>query len=259
MEKNMKCTVLVTSCDAYKDVLYNFEFLFKKFWSDCPFPVYLNIDKEVDTTMPYDNIIISDYKQNLVRMRAVEIKTPYVIMMQDDHFLFDKVDNSKILKCIEFAEKYDCGNLRLIQDPPTEDVFSESENLLEYKKGKAYRISARGGLWNAEYFRNYIDNFEDLWQMERHGQELSNKLDKKILCTKYRTLPIIDAVHKGMYEDFASILMEANELETQRPVMPSKVKAKEAIKGAIIDWNPELITSIQARLNVGFKPKYNKD
>lgn len=256
MQKNTDCSILVTSCAAYKDVLSNFEFLFKKFWEDCPFAIILNIDEEVDTDFPYDQIVISPHKENLVRMRDVNISTPYVIMMQDDHFLFDHVDTSKILQCIEYAKKYNCGNLRLLQDPITKDIFSESEKLLEYKPGKAYRISARGGLWKTEYLKIFIDEFDDLWQMERHGQELSCQYPEKVLCTRFRTLPIIDAVHKGKYEDFAAFLLDANAITAQRATMSNKQKAIEYFKGTIIDWNPELITWLQSKLNLGYKPKY---
>ena len=146
MEKNKECMVLVTSCYAYRDVLKNFEYFFHKFWPDCPFPVVLNIDKPLkDYGLDYDQVVVSPHKENLVRMRDVSFTTPYVILMQDDHFLFDQVDNDHILRCIQNAKKYNCGNLRLIQDPKTPEVFSEAEQLLEYKPGKAYRISARGG------------------------------------------------------------------------------------------------------------------
>lgn len=256
MQKNNDCSILVTSCAAYKDVLSNFEFLFNKFWKDCPFPTILNIDEKIDTSFPYDQIVVSPHKENLVRMRDVNISTPYVIMMQDDHFLFDHVNTADILQCIEYAKKYNCGNLRLLQDPIATDTFSESEKLLEYKPGKAYRIGARGGLWKTEYLKIFIDEFDDLWQMERHGQELSCLYPEKVLCTKFRILPMIDAVHKGKYEDFAAYLLDANAITPQRAIMSNKRKAIEYFKGAIIDWNPELVTRIQSKLNLGYKPKY---
>lgn len=254
--KNSDCTILVTGCMAYQDVLTNFEYFFQKFWRDCPFPIILNIDGKIETDFPYDQIVVSPHKENLIRMRDVNISSPYVIMMQDDHLLFDHVDTDKILQCIEYAKKYNCGNLRLMQDPIATDIFSDSENLLEYKPGKAYRISARGGLWKTEYFKIFIDNFDDLWQMERHGQELSCQYEEKVLCTKFRTLPIIDAVHKGYYEDFAAFLLDANAITPTRAVMSNRQKAIEHFKGAIIDWNPELVTGIQTKLNLGYKPKY---
>ena len=208
---------------AYSDVLKNFEILFKKYWSDCPFRIYLNIDEPIDDLLiDYDKIVVSNHKQNLIRMRYVNIETPYVIMMQDDYFIFDKIDNEKIIRCIDYAEKYDCGNLRLIQDPKTDTIFNEAEELLIYNPGKAYRISARGGLWKTIYLKKFIDKYDDFWQMEQQGQIFSCSLSEKVLCTKYRTLPIVDAVHKGYYEDFAIMLLETNGIEPSRTTASGK-------------------------------------
>ncbi len=106
--------------------------------------------------------------------------------------------------------------------------------------------------------KRFIDVFKDLWEMERHGQNLSNRIDRKVLCTKYRVLPMIDAVHKGYYEDFACMILEANGISAGRKQMSNAQKAKEYLKGAILDWNPELITGIQDKWNIGYKHSYSK-
>ncbi|WP_022755571.1 hypothetical protein [Butyrivibrio fibrisolvens] len=227
-----------------------------KRWKDCPFEIWLSIDRKIDTDFPYDNIVISSSPKNLVRMRDVDFITPYVIMMQDDHWLIDDVNTDKILECIEIAKKYNTGNLRLLQDPIAYDVFDTKLNLMEYKKGKAYRISARGGLWETEYLKNYIAKFEDFWEMERLGQKYSCENDKLILCTKHRTLPIIDAVHKRKYTEFAYAMLDAAGLDYEREIMRCKDSLISDIKGTIIEINPELITGIQSILNIGHKQKY---
>lgn len=255
--ENLKCTILVSSCYSYRDVLYNFEYFFMKNWKDCPFKIILNIDEPIENlSLPYDEVVISKHKENLIRMRDVKIDTPYVILLQDDHFIFDKVDTKAILECINYAEEYQCGNLRLIQDPKTDVVFDLQKKLLEYIPGKAYRISARGGLWKTEYLQKFIFKYKDFWEMEQHGQSYSCTLPDKVLCTKYRVLPIMDAVHKGFYEDFACMLLEANEIEPKRTQMSSNVKMREAIKTAIWEINPDMIAKIQDRIGFGHKQKY---
>lgn len=256
MEKNKDCVILVTSCYKYKDVLKNFEIFFTKHWSDCPFEIWLSMDKTVDTDYKYDKIILSDHPQNMLRMRDIQFTTPYVIMMQDDHWLIEDVDTEKILNCIDFAKKYDCGNLRLLRDPMTQEVFSEEEKLFIYNPGTAYRISARGGLWNTQYLELFINKYADFWELERFGNDYSCKLPQKVLATKNRVLPIIDAVHKGKYEDFALFMLDANEIEPERPAMSSKEKFIESLKAAILGINPDLITKMQSKLNIGYKAKY---
>ncbi|WP_027203356.1 hypothetical protein [Butyrivibrio fibrisolvens] len=257
--KRQDCIVLVTSCKAYEDVLKNFDYLFAKNWPDCPFQVWLNTDAEYDDTLGiYDKIIVSKHPQNLIRMRDIVFEAPYTIVLQDDHFLMCPVDTKKVLASLELAQKYHTGILRLIQDPRTNNWFSENENLMEYVPGTAYRISARGGLWDTSYLKKFIDKYDDFWEMERKGQSFSDSLDQKILCTRFRTLPITDAVRKGKYEEFARDVLEANDLIPERPVLTARERLKECVKAAIFEMNPNSIAHIQEKLNIGFKPKYKK-
>ena len=39
--------------------------------------------------------------------------------------------------------------------------------------------------------------------------------------------------------------------------MSNLLKVKEYLKAAILDWNPELITGIQDKFDLGYKHKYN--
>ena len=41
IDKNSQYAVVVSSCDAYSDAWKPFFKLFFKYWSDCPFPIYL--------------------------------------------------------------------------------------------------------------------------------------------------------------------------------------------------------------------------
>ncbi len=254
-----KAIVLVTGCYAYRDVLRAFEHFFRKRWPDCPFDVWLNIDRPVETDFQYDKIIVADSPKNLVRMREIEFTTPYVYLMQDDHWLIDTVDTDRMVECIRLAEKYNCGNLRLLQDPPAYDEFLNgggTTDLMEYRPGKAYRISARGGLWRTDYLKQFIDRYEDLWEMERLGQAFSTTLPERVLCTKCRVLPMVDAVHKGKYTDFAAAMLDAAGLDSERAIMHAKDALVSDLKGTILEWNPELVTKIQGILNIGHKQKY---
>ncbi len=39
---NANCTILVTSCDAYRDIERPFLTLFRRYWPDCPFELVVN-------------------------------------------------------------------------------------------------------------------------------------------------------------------------------------------------------------------------
>ena len=45
MVSSSECTILILSCDKNISVLNIFESYFKKYWKDCPFPVYVGLEK----------------------------------------------------------------------------------------------------------------------------------------------------------------------------------------------------------------------
>ena len=79
------------------------------------------------------------------------VTTPYVLLLQEDFLLYDNVDTELIRSIIDLAIKYDAGNIRFVIDPETENVYSKEDNLLEYKRGMAYRLSMQAGLWKTNY------------------------------------------------------------------------------------------------------------
>ena len=68
--KENGCTVLVTSCDAYRDVERPFVSLFRKHWPDCPFALVLltetatENDDRIDTANGFDRIIATGLGKN---------------------------------------------------------------------------------------------------------------------------------------------------------------------------------------------------
>ena len=99
MKKN-GCTVLVTSCDAYRDVERPFVSLFRKHWPDCPFALVLltetaaEHDGRIDAANGFDRIIATGLGKNWCQMLAEaleQIETPYVLLSRVCHFIFRKV------------------------------------------------------------------------------------------------------------------------------------------------------------------------
>lgn len=123
---------------------------------------------------------------NLNGLRVVEglkhVKTPYVFLLQEDFLLYDNVDTELIKKIIKLAVKYDAGNIRLVINPVTEDVYSREDNLLEYKYGMAYRLSMQAGLWKTKYLYNIMNKYKNGADFERVGSFESCKYKEPVLA-----------------------------------------------------------------------------
>ena len=64
MEKSVSCAVVVCSCDKYSDLWDPYFELFKKFWADCPYPVFLNTETKRQTKNPENTVAPHSAKNN---------------------------------------------------------------------------------------------------------------------------------------------------------------------------------------------------
>ena len=141
-EFNKDLTVLVASCDAYRDVEMPFLRLFRKHWSDCSFELVLVAETgrgEVPNTPSFDRVVATGFGKNWCQMlvEALEkIDTPYVLMLMNDYFLDAPVDAEMIKRRLTQAIEFDVANLRLNPRPPGRFRWRDTD-LLEYPKNTA--------------------------------------------------------------------------------------------------------------------------
>jgi len=260
MIKSQDLTVLVSTCKEYADVLYCFEKLFKKFWMDCPYPVILVTDCKAGMDYQYDNVIEIRHKGNGKRIYEAlkEIKTEYILLLLDDFFLCDYVDNGIINKILSYMKKYNAGNIRFIKNifSNSDILFDDEEGLLVSKPGNAYRLSVGCGVWDKQFLESILKYYDNLWSFEREGSFNPRTFERLVLVSSYQEFPCIDAVHKGKYEQFAASLLSMNHLDidqSKRKVMSNKDIVLKYLKGAVLDINPNLVVKMQNILHIGFK------
>lgn len=197
---------------------------------------------------------------NLNGLRVVEglkhVKTPYVFLLQEDFLLYDNVDTELIKKIIKLAVKYDAGNIRLVINPVTEDVYSREDNLLEYKYGMAYRLSMQAGLWKTKYLYNIMNKYKNGADFERVGSFESCKYKEPVLAWGGVAYPYLHAIQKGKWWPHCVDVVRWNKLEPdfdRHPMMTNKDKFIEELKGYIISINPEIVVKLQNLLRFGKK------
>lgn len=253
MTNSKDLTVLVQACIKYDDVLQAFEKLFLKFWSDCPYDVVLSTDSTSEYSYPYSKVVETKHPGNTIRVReAIEsITTPYVLLLTDDSLLIDHVDNERFGNLIEYAKKYQAGNIRFGKGVCPYEIFNEQEELYIFKPGP-YRIAmAGGGIWDTEFLRTLLNKYSDSWNFERKGSYDEYALTRKVFFTKYKDFPCIDAVGRGKWFEFAATILSINHIdidESVRKIETSKDICKSGLKRMVFETNPNLITKIQNRL-----------
>lgn len=255
-------TILMTSCKAYSDVLKIHDVLFQKYWPDCPFPKYLVTDEITGDSKLYDRVIEAGKEaqgsKNGLRtvMGLKKVETPYVLLLQEDFLLCDMVDTDLILHIVSLMDKYHAGNIRLIQSPAPSGVFSEEDEIMEYRAGMAYRLSMQAGLWDTKYLLDIFSRYDNGAEFERRGSFYSAEINKPVLACKYSSYPFINAIQKGMWQPTALDLLSRNHVEPDlslHPIMTEKMALTNAIKSWVLSVNPALIVKVQNALHGGKK------
>lgn len=243
---NGACTVLVTSCDAYRDVEGPFLQLFRKYWPDCPFELVVN--GESGAEKGFDRAVLSgkgkSWSQMLVEALD-QIATPYVIMLMNDYYLESTVDTKLILRRLAEASEKDALNYRLCPDPP------------RAVKNTAYSVSCKAGIWNRLFLRNLASKTKSAWEFERYGSFMFDESDDRpLLLTKNLEFPFLDVVHKGYWEPWGVELMKREGIAydfSKRGTPPFRIRVKERLKSLVFNLNPDLVTRVQNVFNAGKK------
>ena len=263
-EFNKDLTVLVTSCDAYRDVETPFLRLFRKHWSDCSFELVLVAETgrgEVPDTPSFDRVVATGLGKNWCQMlvEALEkIDTPYVLMLMNDYFLDAPVDTETIKRRLAQAIEFNVVNLRLNPNPPGRFRWRDTD-LLEYPKNTAYCVTCQTGIWNRKYLLDLAKRNKSAWEFERYGSFMVGDEKRPLLVTPEKEFPFVDAVHKGCWEKFGVEVCRDNGIELDfsvRSLPPLKVRIREWLKGLVFTIFPwTLIVRIQNLFDIGMKER----
>lgn len=257
-EQNL-LTILVASCDTYSDLWGPFSRLFKKYWSECPYPVFMVTESPVGSKpeLVFQKIIPCGKVGwgDRLSMALEHVETPYVMLLCDDYFLCDRVDSGQLAHYVHLAKKYNAGNLRLIPNPKHTRIFSTAENLGEYADHTAYCIATQAGIWDTLFLKRLAKGYNSIWEFERLGS-FRPDLTQPLLGTLDIQFPFEDVVHKGKWEHFGIRLCQRNGIQidwSRRQALSDIDYVREHLKGAILSMNPTLVVKIQNLLGLGKK------
>lgn len=185
--KNNDCSILINSCDKYSDVWEPFFWCLKDYYTDCPYPIYLNTETKTFSTDLFEvNCVNTKAKCNWGKrfIKALkEIDTKYVIVILDDFFLRSPVSQDKINKYIQLLENRQ--NLDCIYLLPQNkgEYQSDDEGLLIIPEGADYRLSTGPAIWKRERLLKYIKPIDDPWAWEFFGSIRAENQNTLFYCS----------------------------------------------------------------------------
>lgn len=219
MHKNTSNSILILSCDKYRDLWKPFFQLFWKNWPDCPYQVYLGSntvtfkDKKVKTILSGKDI---DWSTSYLKILS-QIPEQHILVWPEDGFILSKVDTQLINSCFTYLVQ---EKAKLIQTHPI--ILSDAKNISKntlvgsYEKKRPYRINVKG-FWDKKYLSNLLIKGEDPWHFEIIGSYRTSYEDGFYFSSK----PIFNYIHiveKGKFIRFRLKLCRENGIQLNTAV-----------------------------------------
>lgn len=256
-------TVLVNSCDRYRDLWPVFAELWRKYWPDCPCETVLMTESEAALEgaekKAFNRVLACGREcwSKMIAKALQEIGTPYVMMLCDDYLLTEKVDTGMVLKRFEEMKRHKALNLRRIPNPKGGTRFGDTD-LWEYGKNTAYSVATQAGFWDKAFLVELAEKVKSIWEFERYGSFMVDG-NRPLLHTQTKEFPFIDAVHKGYWEKPGKLLVEKEGIKydfSVRGLPPLAVRLREGLKGAIFNLVPTTpLVKLQNLFGWGWKEK----
>ena len=217
--------VVVSSCDRFFDAWRPFAFFFRKYWPDCPFPIYLITNELRVQSQRIQAIRVGRDKGWATNMQLAleQIHSPYILYLQEDYFLTAPVRAERLASDIAYAIEQNAASFCFYDLSLLEPEFRRGDERFgivpEESKGRT-RLQAT--FWKREAFAALIRPGETAWNMEARGSERTRGM-LMLSYTPNDAVPIpylMSGIVRGLWAPEAVELCRAHDLRI-RPAFRS--------------------------------------
>ena len=218
-------SVVISSCDRFFDAWRPFAFFFRKFWSDCPFPVFLVANQLRVRSEWLRSIRVGKDKGWATNMQVAleQIETPYILYLQEDYFLTAPVRSERLASDIAHAIEHDAAAFCFYDLSLLEAEFGQQHERFgvvpEESKG---RTRLQTTLWKRDAFASLLRPGETAWNMEARGSERTRGM-LMLSYARNDDIPIpylMSGIVRGLWTQEAAALCRAHDLSI-RPAFRS--------------------------------------
>lgn len=221
-KQSNEVSILIVSCDRYKDLWPPFFKCFFKYWPDCPYPVllasnYSKFENEKVTNISFGED--SDYSTNMINILK-HVNTPWFILWFEDAFISAKINTNQIQQLVEEAQNNHVGYLKLTVDTPLIFTKDKSAVMGPIPKGVKYRGAVGMALYQTQVFQKLLVPGESAWQLDKSPRSNSFSEPFYALTSKMKSNPpieIINSVIKGKWAYNAPQFLKKENLEIYLP------------------------------------------
>jgi hypothetical protein len=175
-------TLLISSCDTYRDAWDPLFTLFRRYWPDVmQMPIVLNTETSIYEHEGFNivnpqlycrnsNPTMIPWSRRLRDTIHATVKTDLVLLYLDDFYLRSPVNTSRLNYCVEFMKNYpQAANVALFTCPPPYVPTLEHSWMVKRSKNSPYLFNLQAGLWRTERLLHFLRDHESPWYFERWG------------------------------------------------------------------------------------------
>ena len=196
--------IVVSSCDAFFDCWRPFAFFFRKFWDDCPFPVYLIVNELHIHSSLIRPIAVGEDRGWASNMQVAleQIPAPHVLYFQEDYFLNASVQREQLAADIAYALEHQADAFCFRARSDREAGFQPiNERFGIVPRDSDGRTRCQVTLWKRDALLSVLRPGENAWDMEARGSERT----REMLALSYHTrenapIPyLMSAIVRGLW------------------------------------------------------------
>lgn len=211
-----KYTVMLLTCDKNADVLPYFFYFYKKYWPEFDDAIFINIESKRDISSPFECVYPQkeynwdDPWSGRLFDCLKQISTEYVLLIMDDFFLTDYVDQNEIDRCLTIMDNNPdiaCFNFAYSNSPFDRKEF---DRYVLVNKKAPFRMNLQTCLWRKNRLEKFIRKHENPWQFEIWGSRRIRRYNDRIYhldlnAKKIFTYPVGGVLADGKWRTDESV------------------------------------------------------
>jgi len=203
MNITQEISVIYVSCDKYSDLWSEYFRLFRRYWPDCPFKVYVLSNRAGPSIDGVEMLDVGEdvsWSDNLLGALSRDASR-YVFLLPDDFFLTDAVPNAWVVEKMRWAVERNVSYLRFSGGHPKPVTRCDLEVGLIPRRS-LYRTSLRFTLWNKAVLQKILNKGESCWDFELAGSVRSDEFEGfyAVYAEPFR---FVNCIIKGRWSPFA--------------------------------------------------------
>lgn len=207
-QPSLNLAVLVVSCDSYCDMWQPFFMLFKRFWPDCPYKVYLLSNHHSINEEGIIPVLVGEdhsWSDNLIKALDA-IEEEYILMLIDDLFFTNYVQQESIQEVFAWIIRMKPNYVRFYPKPKPDKTYNNQVGIVS--PGTLYRTATVISVWKKIVLLDLLKPGENAWDFEVYGAIRSDKYEGFYSTWKV-LIPVVNGVIKRKWQRSAIKRLES--------------------------------------------------